>query len=217
MIKAIIFDMDGVIIDSEPFWQQAEVEVFNRFGIPVTYEMAASTMGLRIDLVVQHWFEHYTCEASVDELANAILDRVAELVAEKGQSLPGLTQAIELIRSRQLPLGLATSSPMRLAEVVLKRLDLTDAFDAIFSAEHLTYGKPHPQVYLDCAAALGVEPTHCLAIEDSVTGLIAAKAARMKAIAIPDAAFAHQAGYGIADLQLSSLEHLTPVQLDALL
>lgn len=208
-MKAVIFDMDGVILDSEPFWQQAEVEVFNHHGIPVTYEMAASTMGWRIDLVASHWLERYESKATVEQLANEILARVGELVSKKGEALPGLANAIECIQKHQIPLGLATSSAMRLAELVLNRLGLTDAFDAVFSAEQLEFGKPHPQVYLDCASALGSAPEHCVAIEDSVTGLISAKSARMKAIAIPAAEFAQKPGYGIADLKLSSLSEIT--------
>ena len=215
-MKAVIFDMDGVIIDSEPFWQQAEVEVFNRHGIPVTDEMAATTMGLRIDLVVKHWFEHYPCEASVEQLSHEILDRVGELVASKGEALPGLYETIQRLLKHQIPLGLATSSAMRLTEIVLSRLGLAEAFAAVLSAEHMAFGKPHPQVYLDCAKALGVDPHHCTAIEDSVTGLISAKAARMQAVAIPAIEFAHDTGYGIADLKLAELGELTDEKLTIL-
>ena len=215
-MKAIIFDMDGVIIDSEPFWQQAEVDVFNRYGIPVTLEMAASTMGLRIDLVVEHWFKVYPCDVSVEQVANEILDGVAQRVASQGEALPGLYALIQRLQHHQIPLGLATSSAMRLAQTTLHRLGLENTFIAVFSAEQLAYGKPHPQVYLECAHAMAISPLDCLAIEDSITGLIAAKAARMKAIAIPPLMFADKSGYGIADVQLSSLNELTDEKLLAL-
>ncbi|MCM2679484.1 hexitol phosphatase HxpB [Echinimonas agarilytica] len=215
-MKAIIFDMDGVLIDSEPFWQQAEVDVFNRHGVPVTFEMAESTMGLRIDLVVEHWFKHYPCDASVAQLSREILDAVGELVAEQGQAMPGLFECLKRIQQLNVPIGLATSSPLPLAHTVIQRLGLESVFNAVLSAEKMQYGKPHPQVYQDCAEALGVSPLDCLAIEDSITGLISAKAARMKALAVPPEIFFNKSGYGIADLKLSRLDELTNTHLTEL-
>ncbi|MBD1389583.1 hexitol phosphatase HxpB [Neiella sp. HB171785] len=215
-MKAIIFDMDGVIIDSEPFWQQAEVEVFNRYGVPVTTDMALQTMGLRIDLVVEHWFKHYPCATPKQVLVNEMLDRVNQLVRDQGQALPGFLPLLERIKAQGIAVGLATSSPLSMADNVIQRLAIDGQFDAINSAEKLPYGKPHPQVYLDCAAALGVDPLDCLAIEDSVTGLTAAKAARMKAIAVPPPESFDKAGYGIADIKLASLTQVDAAQLNQL-
>ncbi|MBW8191538.1 hexitol phosphatase HxpB [Neiella marina] len=207
-MEAVIFDMDGVIIDSEPFWQLAEVEVFNHYGIPVSQEMAQQTMGLRIDLVVAHWFKQYPCAAPAQQLVDEMLARVNQLVAEQGQALTGLYALLERLKSNNIKVGLATSSPLSMAENVIHRLGIEDAFLAIESAESLPFGKPHPQVYLNCAGSLAVDPTVCLAIEDSITGLTAAKAARMCAIAVPPKKMATQQGYGIADVKLNSLEQI---------
>lgn len=215
-MEAIIFDMDGVIIDSEPFWQLAEVEVFNRYGIPVTIEMAQQTMGLRIDLVVDHWFSHYSCDTPKQQLVDEMITRVNQLVAEQGQALPGLYELIDMLQGHDIKIGLATSSPLSMADNVIERLALQGVFSAVESAELLPFGKPHPQVYLNCAQALSANPLLCCAIEDSVTGLIAAKAARMKAFAVPPKHAFNNSGYGIADCKVTSLTDIGTARLSEL-
>ncbi|GGA70437.1 2-deoxyglucose-6-phosphate phosphatase [Neiella marina] len=215
-MQAIIFDMDGVIIDSEPFWQQAEVEVFQRYGVPVSADMTLQTMGLRIDLVVDYWFKQYRCDTPKQVLVDEMLARVNQLVSQQGQALPGFHALLQLIKEQGITVGLATSSPLSMADNVIERLGIEGQFDAVNSAEILPYGKPHPQVYLDCAAALGVDPLDCLAIEDSVTGLTAAKAARMTAIAVPPQISFEKPQYGIADTKVTSLEQVNQTLLSQL-
>ncbi|MBY5992148.1 hexitol phosphatase HxpB [Ferrimonas balearica] len=216
-LKAVIFDMDGVLIDSEPYWQQAELQVFSELGVPLTFEDTLKTQGLRIDKVVEYWYWRHPWDGpGIDSTSDEILTRVATLVAEQGEALAGVHSAIAAIRSQGLALGLATSSPSRLIAAVLARLGLTDTFDATLSAEHLPHGKPHPQVYLDAAAALGVAATECLAIEDSFNGLLSAKSAQMRALAIPDAHHQDDPRFVIADHRLPSLVALTPEWLNAL-
>ncbi|WP_298443179.1 hexitol phosphatase HxpB [uncultured Ferrimonas sp.] len=215
-IAAVIFDMDGVLVDSEPFWQQAELAVLPRYGVPLTLADTVTTKGLRIDQVVALWHRRYPWQGtSIHEVAEQIVAKVAELVRTEGQPLPGVASAIAAIQAAKLPLALATSSPRPLIEATLTRLGLTDTFMALCSAEDLPYGKPHPQVYLKAAAALGVAPEHCLAIEDSVNGVIAAKAATMQALAIPEAEQQQDRRFAIADLQFSSLTQLSPQWLAA--
>ncbi|MCB0405615.1 MAG: HAD-IA family hydrolase, partial [Bdellovibrionales bacterium] len=110
-----------------------------------------------------------------------------------------------------VPLGLATSSPEKHIEAVLRALDLNRTFRVTYSADREPYGKPHPGVYLSTAKALGVEPECCLAIEDSVNGVVAAKAARMKCVAIPEERLRSDPRFAIADLKLSCLSELSEI------
>ena len=118
--------------------------------------------------------------------------------------------ALDLFKAKQFRIGLATSSPLSLAKIVTDKLDIGDYFDAVTSAGDLPFGKPHPQVYMDCASALSVSPLECLAFEDSFNGLIAAKAARMKCVVIPVADQYDLPKWGAADFRLSSLLDFSP-------
>lgn len=198
----ILFDMDGILIDSEPFWRQAEIEVFGAVGIHLTEEQCVETMGLRIDEVVLFRAPEYQDKPA---LAEAIVTRVEELVRERGVPLPGSREVLEWIREEGIPCGLATSSSYRLLESTLAALGLREFFSVVHSAQDEIYGKPHPAVYLQAAEKLGVLPTECFAIEDSVNGVLAAKAARMGVVAIPEAPYRKDPRFAIADLQLESL------------
>ncbi|QIZ78560.1 hexitol phosphatase HxpB [Ferrimonas lipolytica] len=208
-LAAVIFDMDGVLVDSEPMWQRAELAVLPRYGVPLTLADTVATKGLRIDQVVALWYSRHPWQgASIDQVAAEIVDQVAALVRTEGQPLPGVEQAFAVIKANGLPIALATSSPTQLINATLERLQLTEHFQAICSAEALAYGKPHPQVYLNAATALGVAPEQCLAIEDSVNGVIAAKAANMAVVAIPEVAQQQDPRFSIANFNLATLHEL---------
>ncbi len=205
-IQAVIFDMDGVLIDSEPFWREAMCLEFNAMGQPMTEAIARETMGVRVDEVVAHRYAvHPWVGRTQAEVVEGIIGRVVKLVNEKGKKLPGVDEAISLVRSRSLPLAIASSSPSALISAVADRLQLRSDFSVLYSAEAEAYGKPHPSVYLSTAAKLGISPERCLAIEDSVNGVIAAKAAKMKCIAIPELGLQNDARFGIADKKLRTL------------
>ncbi|MFB2983954.1 hexitol phosphatase HxpB [Microseira sp. BLCC-F43] len=204
---AAIFDMDGVLIDSEPLWCRAEVEVFNNLGVPLTPSMCSQTMGLRTDEVVSYWYAQFPWTgASQSAVAERILSRVGFLVETEGKPMPGAVEAVQLCRSMDLPLALATSSPMSLVSLVLKRLGLQDAFDVLNSAETEEFGKPHPAVYLTTARRLGVHPSKCVAVEDSIRGMMSAKNAGMRCIVIPAAEERENPEFAAADIVLDSLE-----------
>ena len=206
-MKAAIFDMDGLLIDSEPLWYEAAVEVFNPLGINLTPALYADSVGLRTKEFVAHWFSEYNIDAS--KSASTILsinEVVIEKIKTKGEAMPGVYQILALLQKEGYTIGLATSSPSKLIDVVVNKLNITTYFKAFASAEHLTYGKPHPQVFLDCAAMLMVKPVDCFCFEDSFYGLIAAKAARMKCVVVPHIDSQHQLRWGAADIVLNSLE-----------
>jgi len=218
MQHAVIFDMDGLLLDSEDFWQQAEFAEFSALGVPLTLADTKKTVGWRCDYVVQYWYNQAPWHGVTQgEVADRIIDRVIELIKAHGRLMVGAREALELCWQLNLPVALATSSNHRMMRETLKHFQLLPLFDATCSAEFLPYAKPHPQVYLNAAAALGVEPTACVALEDSVTGVIAAKAARMRCIAVPDAAHRQDLRYQIADRQLVSLLEFNQPLLEQLL
>lgn len=185
-MKAILFDMDGLLINSEPLWQEAGAEALREFGIVLTDAQYHSSTGLRTPEWVAHWFRIFSIrQEEKGRVIAQIEENAIRKIKEKGHAFPGCQAVLEFFRKKQLRIGLASSSPMRLIDTVMDKLLLRPYFHAATSAEHLPYGKPHPQVFLDCAAALQVAPEQCLVFEDSFNGLIAAKAAKMKCVVVP--------------------------------
>ncbi|MDN5203449.1 hexitol phosphatase HxpB [Fulvivirgaceae bacterium BMA10] len=206
VIEAVIFDMDGVIIDSEPFWEAAEMEIFGELGLKLSKEMCYQTVGLRTDEVVKYWYDQYPWNGlSKKEVEIAITKKVRDQILENGKAMKGLENAIEMIQHLKLKLSLASSSAMEIIETVLNKLDIRSKFEVVHSAELEEFGKPHPAVYISTARKMGIDPKNCLAIEDSFNGLISAKAARMKTIAIPESSMSGHPKFSIADLKLNSL------------
>lgn len=184
---AIIFDMDGVLIDSEPLWKIAMEKSFQEVGCTLTKKDFEKTVGLRIDQVIEYWYSVAPWKnATPKEVEHKIIEHLIELIKTNGKPLTGVIEALALFQQQGKKIGLGTSSYTRLIEVVLQQLDIADAFDFTHSAEHESYGKPHPAVYLTVAEQLNVRPERCLVIEDSLTGIVAAKAARMYCVAIPE-------------------------------
>ena len=209
-IDTAIFDMDGLLIDSEPLWHEAAQESLQGLGITIDDDMYASTVGLRTRECLAHWFAHYQIDQLLIPATDAdITERVILKVEKSGRLMDGVMEALDLMDQLGYKMGLATSSPMSMIRKVLSKSNLEGRFHAISSAEHLPFGKPHPQVYLDCANALKSIPSSCICFEDSFNGMIAAKAARMKCIVVPSPAAAHKSVWGAADLSLASLEDLT--------
>ncbi|ABZ75056.1 HAD-superfamily hydrolase, subfamily IA, variant 3 [Shewanella halifaxensis HAW-EB4] len=208
-LKAVIFDMDGVLIDSEPVWQIAEHKVLTELGLNVSIEDMTLTTGLRIDQVVDYWYARFPwSNDNHQQTAQAIVDQVVSHISADGEPMKGVIQALKACQKHDLKIGLATSSSSDIIHAVLNRLEIGTYFHAINSAEHLAYGKPHPEVYLSCAQALDIDPINCLAIEDSFNGLVSARAACMQTIAIPEAKHAALSKWVIAHQQLNSLEAL---------
>lgn len=206
MIDAVIFDMDGVLIDSEPLWRRAETRVLNAVGVPMVEEDGFLTMGLRTDEVIEFWYaRHPWQDVPKKEVEGRLVQGVIDLILSEGQGIPGSREAILALRERGIPVGLASSSASDIISAVLRRLDLADLFVVTQSAEHEPYGKPHPAVYIECARRMGIAPERCLAIEDSPNGVLAAKSARMRCIAVPEHAIADDRRFCIADLKLGSL------------
>lgn len=209
-IDAVIFDMDGLLIDSEWLWREGEAIELQAVGVPMTAEDGMLTMGLRCDEVVEYWHARYPWDTPTRKEVEAKIDRrVLELIAEKGVPMPGAVSTVRALADAGIPVGLASSSTLQLIEQVVAQLGIRDCFQVLQSAEHEPYGKPHPAVYIEAARRLGVAPDRCLAFEDSPAGLLAAKAARMRCVVVPAPSMRADRRFCIADAQLDSLEAFT--------
>ena len=214
--RALIFDMDGVLIDSEPLWRRAEIETFGEVGVALEEVDCFQTQGLRIDEVVVFWYERSPWKGrSHDDVAKTIISRMAELIRSEGEPIPGALSSIEWASKSSWRLALASSSSNFLIETVLDRFGLEGHFEFTRSAEDEISGKPHPDVYLSAARDLQLEPAACVAIEDSVHGMVSATTAGMRCIAIPPAETRDDPRFAAATLRLESLQDL-PAALERL-
>lgn len=209
MINTVLFDMDGLLLDTEPLWGQSMLRVASRNGIPIKPERFKDTTGLRIYEVCEHWALHFPWEGkTAHEVAEEVLDDIIALSKEQGRVMDGVHKLLDLLTAKGYKIGLASSSPQCMIEALVEHFGIRDQFHCITSADVVELGKPHPAVFLHCAASLGAKPHECLVLEDSVNGVIAGKAARMKVIAVPDVLHFDDPRFSIADMKLSSLEQL---------
>lgn len=204
--------MDGLLIDSEPVWRDAETAVSATLGVELTEAELLETTGVAISEVVAAWRPRLAggqvlAGLTDAEIADQITDYVVAHVRAAGQPMPGVPAAVRLFRRLGLSLAIASSSPMRLIDAVCDRLGLGD-ISIRCSALDEARGKPAPDVYLTAARRLGVVPAACLAIEDSPHGVAAAKAAGMRCLAVPDPMLAADPRYRHADMILPTLTPL---------
>ena len=203
-----IFDMDGVLIDSEPLWHIAEVEIFGELGVPLDRAQTRSTKGMPIPEVTAYWYERFPWNGSTpDQVAEQVVDRVTQLILEQAEPMPGARELV-LGLAEVGPVALASSSPKRLINAVLGSLDLLDVLELRCSAEDEAFGKPHPAVFITAAQRMGIQPDRCVVIEDAPAGVLAAKAARMACVAIPEASERSHPQILIADLIVGSLREV---------
>src|SRR4051812_49273462 len=202
--------MDGLLVDSEPLWVRAEIEIFGEVGVVLGEEDCAKTKGLRVDDVIAFWHARHPWDARpLADVEARLVARVAELVRAEGRALPGVTSAIDAAGADGRRLALASSSPGLIIQATLERLGLANTFEVVQSAETEPLGKPHPGIFLRTAERLGVSPLECVVLEDSLTGIIAAKAARMACIAVPCDHPKHDARFVLADAIVGSLTEMT--------
>jgi HAD superfamily hydrolase (TIGR01509 family) len=210
---AAIFDMDGLLIDSEPSWRQVEMAIFDRLGVSLTEELCLETKGMVVDEVTRHWYGLYPWTGPTPEVvAEEIVDAMVALLSGTVMVKPGALHALRFCHDRGLAMAIASSSPLRLIEGVVDGLGLADWFGVLHSAQDEVVGKPDPAVFLTTARRLGVTPSACVVFEDSPAGVRAAIAAGMACVAVPetDVALTHddRRSLASADLILHSLEDL---------
>lgn len=193
----VVFDLDGILVDSEPLWEEAIVEVFRDFGAAYRSELEPRHRGMKMGDLVPFLLAEHRCAADPAAFARRLLDALFRRF-DRLEPLPGAQRALDLARAKG-KVALASGSPPEMIRRVLGRFGWR--FDAVCSADEVARGKPAPDVFLLAARKLGVAPHECIAIEDSANGIRAAKAAGMKVIAVGNAE-------GPADVRLPSLESL---------
>jgi sugar-phosphatase len=215
-IAAAVFDLDGLLADTEPIWHEVEIDIFGRHGVPLTVSRCLETKGMFLGDAVEHWYAQYPWpDASPQEVAEEIVDAMVARVESAVKPKAGALGALDFCESRGARLALASSSAQRLIDAVVQRLGLHERFAVMRSAEDEPAGKPHPGIFITTARLLEVEPAACVVFEDSPAGVLAAKAAGMVCVAVPEADDARTQGnealasvFERADIVLASLEDL---------
>lgn len=217
MVEGVIFDMDGVIIDSEPLWAEVQNEVFTSLGLEFSEELAKKTIGTGTYDAIDFWYRQQPWQgATYEEVAERIFGGMMDLIRVKGVVMEGLIDVLDFFKAKNIKIGLASGSPLKIIHLVLDQLGIRDRFQVVHSVENEEFGKPHPGVFISAAAKMNVLPIHCMVIEDSFNGLIAAKAARMKAVALLANGQYKESRYDFADLKLKSLTEFKDIQFNYL-
>ncbi len=205
MIRAVIFDMDGLLLDTEVLWHRAETELFARRGVEFTLEDQMRVIGTSFAFTADYFADRLSLPRERGPgLVEEMLALMHEHLRRQVEGRPGAVELVERLRGRTR-LGLASNSPRRLVDTALATARITDAFDAIVTSDDVEHAKPAPDLYLLACERLGVPPAEALALEDSASGVTAAKAAGLACIAVPQFA---ETDVSAADRIVDSLELL---------
>lgn len=205
--KAVIFDMDGVIIDSEGLWRQAQKEALAGWRAEVSDEECESlTKGKRLDEIARTWCEHCRLEADPALIEAAIRLRIIELISREGKAIEGVYDVMTYFREAGYRIALATSSSYEIVHAVLEKLSIGHYFEVICSADDERYGKPHPAVYFSALRKLGLAASQCIVVEDSLSGYRAALSAGLKTLVVSPAC--HHASFKDAIGRYASMHAL---------
>jgi HAD superfamily hydrolase (TIGR01509 family) len=212
MLKAVIFDLDGVLADSEPWWNQIDTKLLAGYGVEYHDEYHREVLGVSYRIAIEFYKKAFNLNAPTEEMMKRRGEIATEFFAEKIGLLPGAKEILEELRQLKLRLAVATSSVGSSARPFLDRHQLTKLFDVIITGDDVERGKPAPDIYLRAAEKLKMSVSECLAIEDALSGIAAAKAAEMRVAAIPDGRFVNVQEYqGKADYLLRDLSELPPL------
>jgi HAD superfamily hydrolase (TIGR01509 family) len=216
-VAAVIFDLDGVLLDSEQTWDEARRRYVTERGGTWRPDATTAMMGMSSTEWARYLHDRLGVPGTPDEISDGVVAIVLETYAAHLPVIPGATATVRTLATRW-PLGLASSSNRPVIEMFLDRSALRDSFQAVVSSEEVAHGKPAPDVYLAAARLLNVDPRHAVAVEDSTNGIRSARAARTRVVAIPNRAFPPPADVvALADTVVESLPDLTPAVIEHLL
>jgi 16S rRNA pseudouridine516 synthase len=209
VLSAIIFDLDGVLADSEPWWNQIDAKLLADYGATYRGEYHQNVVGVNYRLAVEFYKKAFGLSVPTEEMMRRRGEIATEFFAKRVGLFPNVKEVLEELRQMKLHLAVATSSVSASARPFLDRHQLTGFFEIIVTGEEVEHGKPAPDIYLRAANKLGIPPDACLVVEDALPGVAAGKAAKMRVAAIPDTRFVNPREYEKkADYLLSSLKEL---------
>lgn len=216
MIRAVIFDMDGVMIDSEPIWEKTERILLGRRGMDYNPTYRDKIVGLNQNDSGELLKETFGLPETVREIINERIEILLGLYEKELVIVPGLLPLLKKLKEKGYLLAVASSSPYRVIKFVLDKFSLHYFFRVVVSGDFVELGKPNPDIYLHTAKELGATPAECIVIEDSINGLKSAKAAGMLCIAVPDKRL-NQKEFRIADLVMERLEEINLAEIESLI
>ncbi len=206
---AVTFDLDGVIADSEPWWNQIDAKLLAEHGVSYRGEYHRNVLGVSYRLAVEFYKNAFHISASVEELMRRRGEIATDFFANRVSLFPSAKTTLEQLREMKLQLAVATSSVSASARPFLERTRIRSLFSVVVTGDEVQQGKPHPEIYLRAAKKLGISPEACLVIEDALAGIASAKAAKMRVAAIPDKRFVDPREYeNEADYVLGSLSEI---------
>jgi HAD superfamily hydrolase (TIGR01509 family) len=209
MLSAVIFDLDGVLADSEPWWNQIDAKLLAEYGATYRGEYHQNVVGVSYRLAVEFYKKAFGLSVPTDEMMQRRGEIATEFFANRVGLFPNVKEVLDELRQMKLHLAVATSSVSASARPFLDRHRLTGFFDVIITGEEVEHGKPAPDIYLCVAEKLGISADACVVVEDALPGVAAGKAAKMRVAAIPDRRFVDPAKYEKeADYVLNSLKEL---------
>ena len=212
MLSAVIFDLDGVLADSEPWWSQIDAKLLAEYGVTYHGEHHQNVVGISYRLAVEFYKKTFGLSVPTEEMMRRRGEIATEFFANRVDLFPNVKEVLEELRLMKLHLAVATSSVSASARPFLDRHELTKFFEIIVTGEEVQRGKPAPDIYQCAAKQLGISADACLVVEDALPGVTAAKAAKMRVVAIPDRRFVDPAEYEKdADFVLGSLKELPPL------
>jgi HAD superfamily hydrolase (TIGR01509 family) len=207
--RAVIFDLDGILADSEPRWNEIDAKLLAEYGVTYRGEYHRNVLGVSYRLAVEFYKKTFGLSVPTDEVMRRRGEIAADFFANRIEAFPSTKPVLQELRQMNLHLAVATSSVSASARPFLARHGLTAFFEVVVTGEEVEHGKPHPDIYLRAAKELGIPADACLVIEDALSGIAAAKAAKMRVAAIPDTRFVDPHDYEKeADYLLRSLSEI---------